>query len=120
MYTDPNHLRVSDPGQVEGNVVFAYLDAFDPDRLEVAELKSRYRAGGLGDSALKRRLESLLQGVLEPIRARREVALADRAALLEIVREGTARSREVTAGVLDDVREVFGLPELGKGWERRG
>ncbi|HEU4828615.1 MAG TPA: tryptophan--tRNA ligase [Gemmatimonadales bacterium] len=112
MYTDPKHLRVSDPGQVEGNVVFAYLDAFDPDRLEVAELKSRYRAGGLGDSALKRRLESLLQGVLEPIRARREVALADPAALLEIVREGTARSREVAAGVLDDVREVFGLPEL--------
>src|SRR5690242_5701236 len=57
MYTDPNHLRASDPGRVEGNVVFAYLDAFDPDPAAVNELKERYRSGGVGDAALKRRLE---------------------------------------------------------------
>ena len=120
MYTDPGHLRVSDPGKVEGNVVFAYLDAFDPERGEVEELKARYRAGGLGDSALKRRLEALLQALLEPIRARRLEAMADRAALLEVLRTGTARSREVAAQVLTDVRGVFGVPELEQKGERRG
>src|SRR5690606_35466575 len=120
MYTDPDHLRVSDPGKVEGNVVFAYLDAFDPDRQEVEALKAQYRAGGLGDAALKRRLEPLLQALIEPIRARRAEAIADRGALLNIVRKGTSRSREVAAGVLADVRGVFGLPELGRDPERRG
>jgi tryptophanyl-tRNA synthetase len=59
MFTDPGHLRASDPGRVEGNVVFAYLDAFDPDRVAIEELKAKYRAGGLGDAPLKRRLEEL-------------------------------------------------------------
>jgi tryptophanyl-tRNA synthetase len=72
MYTDPNHLRVDDPGQVEGNVVFTFLDAFDPDRDAVAELKAHYTRGGLGDSVVKRRLEGILQEMLEPIRTRRE------------------------------------------------
>lgn len=120
MYTDPNHLRVSDPGQVEGNVVFAYLDAFDPERREVEALKAQYREGGLGDSALKRRLNDLLQSLLEPIRTRRVEAMADTAALMAIVRDGTARSRDVAAGVLNDVRRVFALPELGGSSERRG
>ena len=61
MYTDPDHLRVSDPGRIEGNVVFTYLDAFDPDREAVADLKEHYRRGGLGDMTLKRRLTSILQ-----------------------------------------------------------
>lgn len=109
MFTDPGHLRASDPGRVEGNVVFAYLDAFDPDLTAVAELKARYRRGGLGDVALKRRLEDVLQVLLEPIRARRAEAAADPAAALELVRRGTERARDTASGVLREVRAVFAL-----------
>jgi tryptophanyl-tRNA synthetase len=72
MYTDEKHLRASDPGQVEGNVVFAFLDAFEPDKARVEALKAHYRAGGLGDTALKDMLNERLQTLLTPIRARRE------------------------------------------------
>jgi tryptophanyl-tRNA synthetase len=109
MFTDPEHLRVSDPGRVEGNVVFAYLDAFDPHRAEVEELKARYRAGGLGDTPLKRRLEEVLESLLAPIRARRRELAGDPAAVEVILRAGTARTRETAAGVLRDVRAVFAL-----------
>ncbi len=109
MFTDPGHLRASDPGRVEGNVVFAYLDAFDEDRAEVERLKEHYRAGGLGDSVVKRRLEDLLQALLAPIRALREQFAADPGAIETLLREGTARTRKTAAGVLSDVREVFGL-----------
>ncbi|HEX7123500.1 MAG TPA: tryptophan--tRNA ligase [Gemmatimonadaceae bacterium] len=109
MYTDPGHVRASDPGQVEGNVVFAYLRAFDPDRAAVAELEAQYRAGGLGDMTLKRRLTEILQALLAPIRAKREALAADPAAVLDIVARGSARAREVVAGVLADVRSVFHL-----------
>ena len=78
MDTDPNHLRASDPGTVEGNVVFTYLDAFGENEAEVAELKARYRRGGIDDIALKRRLEVILQVLLAPIRERRAVMLANR------------------------------------------
>jgi tryptophanyl-tRNA synthetase len=109
MYTDPGHLRVSDPGKTEGNVVFAYLDAFDPDIAEVARLRERYRRGGLGDVALKRRLDGVLQAMLAPIRARRAVFATDLGAVKRIVAAGTAGAREVAAQTLDDVRAVFGL-----------
>lgn len=109
MFTDPGHLRASDPGRVEGNVVFAYLDAFDPDTDAVEELKAHYRAGGLGDMALKRRLEELLQELLAPIRERRESYAADAPAVLSLLDEGTRRAREAAASVLADVREVFQL-----------
>ena len=66
MYTDPGHLKVSDPGQVEGNVVFAFLDAFDPEATEVERLKEQYRSGGLGDAALKRRLLGVMEAELAP------------------------------------------------------
>ena len=109
MYTDPAHVRVSDPGTVEGNVVFAYLDAFDPDREAVAELKAHYRRGGLGDVTLKRRLEELLMALVAPIRERRLAMEGDPAMLDEVVRAGTARARATAAGVLADVRRVFAL-----------
>lgn len=109
MFTDPGHLRASDPGRVEGNVVFAHLDAFDPDVAAVEEYKARYRAGGVGDMVLKRRLEEVLQALLAPIRERRAALAADPGAVLAVLREGTARSREVVAGVLGDVRRVFHL-----------
>jgi tryptophanyl-tRNA synthetase len=109
MFTDPGHLRASDPGRVEGNVVFAYLDAFDPNRAEVEELKTRYRAGGLGDAALKRRLEDVLESLVAPIRARRNEVARDPAAVEVLLRTGTARTRETAAGVLREVRDVFRL-----------
>jgi tryptophanyl-tRNA synthetase len=112
MYTDPGHLRASDPGRVEGNVVFAYLNAFDPDRAAVAELEAHYRRGGLGDMALKRRLEELLQATIAPMRARRAVHAADPGAVLDLVRAGTERARAVAADVLRDVRAVFHLARL--------
>jgi tryptophanyl-tRNA synthetase len=107
MYTDPGHLRVEDPGRVEGNVVFAYLDAFDPDRAGVAELKARYRAGGLGDGAIKRRLEDLLQELIRPIRERRAVFARDPAQVIEILRLGTGRARDRTRETRDLVFRAF-------------
>src|SRR5258706_4366076 len=71
MYTDPRHIRAELPGMVEGNPVFGYLDAFDPDETGVDDLKRRYRAGGLGDVAVKRRLGDVLEACLAPIPARR-------------------------------------------------
>lgn len=111
MFTDPDHLRASDPGKTEGNVVFDHLDAFDPDAAEVARLKDHYRAGGLGDMVLKRRLEQLLQELIAPIRARRLEYAKDPAAVLGILRDGTERSREITSSVLKDVRTVFHLEQ---------
>ncbi|KUZ83691.1 tryptophan--tRNA ligase [Burkholderia ubonensis] len=109
MYTDPNHLRVSDPGQVEGNVVFAFLDAFEPDTQKVDELKSRYRQGGLGDSVVKRVLNERLQSLIEPIRARRRELENDRAEVLAILRHGTMRAREVAGATLSEVKRALGL-----------
>jgi tryptophanyl-tRNA synthetase len=109
MYTDPNHLRVSDPGQVEGNVVFAFLDAFEPDVQRVDDLKAHYRQGGLGDSVVKRVLNERLQSLIEPIRARRRELEGDRAEVLAILRLGTMRAREVAGETLSEVRSALGL-----------
>lgn len=110
MFTDPNHLKVSDPGRVEGNVVFSYLDAFDQDVTAVAELKERYRAGGLGDSAIKRRLTDVLEGMLSPMRERRRGV--DRAEAMAILAAGTVRARSVAAQTLASVRSALGMPVL--------
>lgn len=109
MYTDPNHLRVSDPGQVEGNVVFAFLDAFEPDTQKVSELKAHYRRGGLGDSVVKRVLNERLQTLIEPIRTRRRELQNDRAEVLAVLRRGTMRAREVAAQTLSEVKGALGL-----------
>lgn len=109
MYTDPGHLRVADPGRVEGNVVFAYLDAFDPDAAAVAELKAHYRRGGLGDTVLKRRLEAILQETLAPIRARRMEHAADPAEVMRMLEAGCRQARETAAATLDAVRGALGL-----------
>lgn len=113
MYTDPNHLRVDDPGTVEGNVVFTYLDAFDEDEAAVAELKARYRRGGLGDMVVKRRLEGILQDLLAPIRARRAAHARDLAQVLDVLRRGTETARAVTETTLCEVRAGLGLFRLG-------
>ena len=109
MFTDPGHVRVTDPGRVEGNPVFAYLDAFDPDRSAVALLKARYRAGGLGDVALKRRLIEVLEGFLGPIRSRRAAFAQDLERVHAVLLEGTARGRARAAGTLTAVRRAMGL-----------
>jgi len=109
MYTDPGHVRASDPGRVEGNVVFAYLDAFDPDSTAVQSLKERYRAGGLGDAALKRRLEDVLEALIAPIRTRRAELERDRAYVMDVLRTGSERANVTTEAVLGDVRGAFAL-----------
>ncbi|OLL30938.1 tryptophan--tRNA ligase [Burkholderia sp. SRS-W-2-2016] len=109
MYTDPQHLRVSDPGRVEGNLVFAFLDAFEPDVAKVDELKAHYRRGGLGDSVVKRVLNERLQTLIEPIRARRSEYEADRAEVLAILKRGTEHAREVAAATLSGVKGALGL-----------
>ncbi|MFD2205962.1 tryptophan--tRNA ligase [Kiloniella antarctica] len=109
MYTDPNHLRVEDPGQVEGNVVFSYLDAFDEDHQAVEELKAQYRHGGLGDMVLKRRLEGILQDLLRPIRKQRMHLSKDLGYVRDVIKEGTDRARNITDATYRDVSNALGL-----------
>ncbi|WP_417454656.1 tryptophan--tRNA ligase [Kiloniella sp.] len=109
MYTDPNHLRVEDSGQIEGNVVFTYLDAFDEDTTAIAELKHHYQQGGLGDMALKNRLNDILQELIAPIRERREKLSQDPGYVLNVIREGTAKSRDLTQNTYRDVASSLGL-----------
>lgn len=112
MFTDPGHLKVSDPGKVEGNAVFAYLDAFDPDKEKVEDLKGRYRRGGLGDASIKRELIVALEALLQPMRDRRPDPVADRDACIDILREGSLKARDAVANVLADVRKALGLFQL--------
>ncbi|VIO79952.1 Tryptophan--tRNA ligase 2 [Bradyrhizobium ivorense] len=112
MFTDPDHLRVADPGKVEGNVVFTYLDAFDDDHAAVADLKARYRRGGLGDSTVKRRLEDILQALIAPIRARRAELARNRDHVIDVIRRGTLRAREITERTRDEVMQGLGLFRL--------
>ncbi len=112
MYTDPNHLKVSDPGQVEGNVVFSFLDAFDPDTGELERLKAHYRAGGLGDMPLKRRLLGVMEAELAPIRDRRQALVGEDAFVLGLLREGTERARRVARDQLSLVKKALGVFSL--------
>jgi len=109
VYTDPLHLRIQDPGHLEGNVAFTYLDAFDPDQAGLAELKAHYVRGGLADSTVKVRLEACLQELLAPIRTRRQELSQDRGHILHLLKEGSSRAREVVAQTVDEVKAVFGL-----------
>lgn len=112
MFTDPNHLRVEDPGQVEGNVVFTYLDAFDEDRAGLEDLKARYRHGGLGDGQIKRRLDAILQALIAPIRERRAELAKKPDHVLDVIREGTAKARQITGQTRNDVFDGLGLMRL--------
>lgn len=109
MYTDPLHIKVSDPGRVEGNPVFEYLDAFDPDKAEVARLKEHYKAGGLGDMVLKKRLTEVLQAFLEPIRKRRTRLEQDKKNVMNILKLGTLHTQEAAQQTLHEVRRVMHL-----------
>ncbi len=116
MYTDPNHLRVQDPGQVEGNTVFTYLDAFcKPEHFErylpeypsLDELKAHYRRGGLGDVKVKKFLIAILEEELAPIRARRKEWELKIPEVYRLLKEGSDHAREVAAGTLADVRRAM-------------
>lgn len=109
MFTDPDHLRVSDPGRVEGNIVFTYLDAFDEFPDEVEALKQHYRRGGLGDMALKKRLTARLQDVIAPIRERRDDLASRPSFVMDVLRTGTQRGAAVTQGTLDELRTALGM-----------
>lgn len=109
MYTDPTHIKVSDPGHVEGNTVFTYLDIFDPDKEQVAKLKEQYQAGGLGDVKIKRYLNEVLEAELEPIRKRREEYAANIDYVDQVLKEGSARANKVANQTLKEVRDAIGI-----------
>lgn len=113
MFTDPNHLKVSDPGQVEGNPVFIYLEAFSkpehfseflPEYAGIEELEEHYKRGGLGDVKVKKFLNHVLQSELAPIRARRQEWEKDIPAVYEILKKGSEEAQQVAAQTLRDVR----------------
>ncbi|AVK49850.1 tryptophan--tRNA ligase [Clostridium sp. MF28] len=109
MYTDPNHIRVEDPGQIEGNTVFTYLDVFATDKNAVEEMKEHYKRGGLGDVKVKRYLNEILQAELEPIRNRRIEFEKDIDAVYKMLKDGSNKAREVAANTLREVREAIGI-----------
>jgi tryptophanyl-tRNA synthetase len=109
MYTDPDHLRVEDSGKIEGNTVFTYLDAFDPDQNMVEMLKAQYQKGGLGDVKVKRRLIEVLNTLMEPIRQRRYEISRDPGAVLSLLKKGSLATAEVAAQTKQDVVRAIQL-----------
>ena len=116
MYTDPNHINVSDPGTVEGNAVFTYLDAFStdadfanfwPEYQNLDELKDHYRRGGLGDMKCKKFLNTVINNMLEPLRQRRHELEQDIPAIFDILRKGSEQAREVAAQTMSEVRHAM-------------
>jgi tryptophanyl-tRNA synthetase len=112
MYTDPNHIRVEDPGQIEGNVVFTYLDAFDENKQEVARLKDHYRQGGLGDMKIKKYLFEVLDNKFKGIRERRLELAADKAQIIKILKEGTLKANEVSQATLSKMKRAMKMFEF--------
>ncbi|HTM34764.1 MAG TPA: tryptophan--tRNA ligase [Vicinamibacterales bacterium] len=109
MYTDPKRVRADIPGTVEGNPVFIYHDAFNPNVTEVDDLKTRYRAGKVGDVEVKTKLAAAINAMLEPIRERREAALARPGYLRDVLFEGSARARRFAEETMERVREAVHL-----------
>lgn len=116
MFTDPNHLRVEDPGKTDGNPVFIYLDAFSreehfkeflPEYQNLDELKDHYRRGGLGDVKVKKFLNNVIQSELAPIREKRKVWESKTPEVYEILKQGTLKAREVAANTMNDVRAAM-------------
>ena len=114
MYTDPNRIRATDRGRVEGNPVFIYHDTFNTDKVEVEDLKRRYREGQVGDVEVKRRLASALEKFLAPIRERREEIAAKPAIVEEILAAGSERARREADVTIHEVREAMHLDYFGR------
>lgn len=109
MYTDPTHIRVEDPGKIEGNTVFEYLDTFGHDIEHIKELKAQYQKGGLGDMKVKMYLLEILQALLDPIRERRAHFENDPHMVFEILRAGTQKARDVSHHTLQEVKAAMHL-----------
>lgn len=109
MYTDPNHIKVSDPGEVKNNPVFIYLDAFCDDRKTLEDMKDHYSRGGLGDIKVKNYLNDIIQAKLEPIRTKRKELEKDIPSIYQILKNGSDTARNIAAATLDEVRCAMGL-----------
>jgi tryptophanyl-tRNA synthetase len=116
MYTDPGHINLSDPGKVEGNAVFTYLDAFSTDKdfadfwpeyKNLDELKDHYRRGGLGDMKCKKFLNTIINNMLDPIRQRRHEFEQDIPEIFNILKKGTEKARETAAQTMSEVRKAM-------------
>ncbi|CAK1234664.1 Tryptophanyl-tRNA synthetase (TrpS) [Fructobacillus fructosus] len=113
MYTDPTHIRVEDSGHVEGNVVFTYLDIFDPDKKRVQELKEHYQRGGLGDMKLKKHLLEVMEAELAPIQKRRMEYAKDMDAVMAMLQEGSRKANEKAEETMKQVRAAMGINYFG-------
>jgi len=109
MMTDPNHLRIEDPGKIDGNPVFEYLTAFDKDKEGLADLKKRYQKGGVGDVEVKKRLIEVLENFLAPIREKRIEATKNPQAVMDMLKEGGERARQVAKKTLGEVKEAMNI-----------
>lgn len=109
MYTDPSHIRIEDSGKVEGNVVFTYLDIFDPNKEEIEELKNHYRKGGLGDVKIKKRLIDLIVTKLEPFQDKRKEYENNIDEVVKIVKKCNEKAREKASQTLQEVRKSIGI-----------
>ncbi len=109
MYTDPKHIHIENPGKVEGNVVFTYLDAFDPDTKAVETFKRRYRAGGLGDVVIKTRLINVLEKFLRPIREQRAKFEKKPKEVMKILNQGTEKAKIITSKTLKEIKKAMQL-----------
>ena len=109
MYTDPNHIYINDPGKIEGNMVFDYLDIFSQDQNKVAKLKEEYQKGGLGDVKIKLYLNEVLQELLSPIRKRRQSFEREEEYLKEILKSGCLLAEEKADNTLNEVKEAMGI-----------
>lgn len=120
MYTDPKRIRADIPGTVEGNPVFIYHDAFNPNRDEVEDLKARYREGRVGDVEVKEKLTIAINNFLEPIRERREQIKADKGLVEQVIYEGTARTAKIAEETLMMMKKAMGLAGVWNKISRKG
>ena len=109
MYTDPNHIHVQDPGQIEGNTCFIYLDAFGEDKQKIQDLKDHYQKGGLGDMVVKKYLMEVLDAYLEPIREKRALYANDPAQVMKILAKGTESARLVVTETMASAKKAMGI-----------
>ena len=109
MYTDPDHVHKDQPGRIEGNVAFMYLDAFDADEEVLAELKRDYMKGGVGDVEVKKRLIEVLETVIAPIRENRLILARDMEYVRDVIEFGNEEAKKVVSATLQEVRSAMKL-----------
>lgn len=109
IYTDPNHIHVEDPGKVEGNIVFTYLDIFGKDKAKISDLKNQYQMGGLGDITIKNYLFDVVNEVLEPIRAKRKEYEKDPDFIYNMLEKGSEKANKVADRTLQEVKSAMGI-----------